>query len=251
MPQLVDLQAVIVIAMSLALGGMLKGATGAGTPIIAVPVIAAFLDIRLAVAVLALPNLCTNLVQIWAYRHQATDRVWTIRFVISGAVGAGLGTFVLKITSEKILMAVLTVIVVLYIALRLVRPKANMPTEPLRAVVIPAGFVGGILQGAAGVSAPVSVSYLNALSFPREQFIFTISAFFASMSAIQLPALFSVGLLTPELLGTSALALIPLVLFMPIGSKLAQRLTPEGFDRAILLLLSLLALRMGYSVFSA
>jgi len=57
-------------------------------------------------------------------------------------------------------------------------------------------------------------------------------------------------LLTPDLLAISALALIPLVLFMPIGAKLAERLTPEGFDKAILLLLALLAARIAYSAFT-
>ena len=33
------------------------------------------------------------------------------------------------------------------------------------------GFVGGTLQGAAGISAPVSITFLNAIKLPRLTFI--------------------------------------------------------------------------------
>jgi len=152
-------------------GDCSKGQPGQGLQIVAVPVIAAFFDVRLAVAALALPNLCTNLLQVWTCRFFRKDPAWTIKFVLSGAFGATIGTFALKIASDKTLMTVLTVTVVLYIALRLTRPEAGLATTRVRSLVVPLGILGGILQGAAGVSAPVSVSFLNALNFPREQFV--------------------------------------------------------------------------------
>ncbi len=51
---------VILAIVGLALGGMLKGATGAGAPLIAVPVMAMYFDVPMAVTVFAVTNLLAN-----------------------------------------------------------------------------------------------------------------------------------------------------------------------------------------------
>ena len=48
---------IFAILGAFALGGTLKGATGAGAPIITIPVIAAFYDVRIAVIIMVIPNL--------------------------------------------------------------------------------------------------------------------------------------------------------------------------------------------------
>lgn len=239
-----DLYTAMIVCAALAAGGLLKGATGAGTPIVAVPVIAAIFDVRLAVAVLALPNLCTNLWQLHTYREHRLDGAWTARFVIAGAVGAGAGTYLLAIVHERILVLSLAIVITCYIVLRLMRPQLKISEKIGRSLATPVGLVGGLLQGAAGISAPVSVSYLNAVRLDRPVFIFTISSFFAAMSLVQLPALAATGLLSTQLLLISLLALIPLLVALPLGAYAARRLTPGGFDRLILLLLAVLAVRL-------
>ena len=50
------------IFLAFALGGILKGATGAGTPVIAIPVLTIFFDVQLAVIIMVMPNLISNLI---------------------------------------------------------------------------------------------------------------------------------------------------------------------------------------------
>ena len=52
---------IFAILVAFGLGGTLKGATGAGAPIITIPVIAAFYDVRIAVIIMVIPNLLTNI----------------------------------------------------------------------------------------------------------------------------------------------------------------------------------------------
>ena len=59
---------IFAILAAFALGGTLKGATGAGAPIITIPVIAAFYDVRIAVIIMVIPNLLTNISQIYQFR---------------------------------------------------------------------------------------------------------------------------------------------------------------------------------------
>ena len=52
---------IIAIVIAFALGGILKGATGAGAPIITIPVMTAFYDVRIAVIIMVIPNFITNI----------------------------------------------------------------------------------------------------------------------------------------------------------------------------------------------
>ena len=59
---------IVVILFAFALEGTLKGTTGAGATIITIPVIAAFYDVQLAVIIMVIPNLLSNISQIYQFR---------------------------------------------------------------------------------------------------------------------------------------------------------------------------------------
>ena len=74
-----DLHAHLAAFAALALGGTLKGATGMGAPLIAIPVMTALFDVRLAVVVMLLPSLYTNLWQLWIFRaHHPGPLPWRV-----------------------------------------------------------------------------------------------------------------------------------------------------------------------------
>ena len=64
-----DSQTIIIVGLAFVLGGILKGATGIGAPLIAVPLMTSFYDVRFSVAVFIMPNLVTNIVQGFMYLH--------------------------------------------------------------------------------------------------------------------------------------------------------------------------------------
>ncbi len=229
---------------ALALGGVLKGATGAGVPVVAVPVIAAIFDVRLAVAIMVTPNLVTNIWQMWQFRAHGLSGGFAWRFAAAGGLGAILGTVLLASLPGEVLMLGLAGAVLLYVALRLSKPGLRLALGPARRIVWPIGTAAGMLQGAAGISAPISVSFLNAMRLERPVFIHTISVFFTVMSAAQIPALFAYGLITPAMMGLGAATLLPVAATIPLGAWLARRLSPAAFDRVVLVLLSGLALRL-------
>jgi uncharacterized protein len=241
-----DLSSALVILAALFLGGLLKGATGAGAPVVAVPVMAAFFDVRLAVIIMVIPNLASNLWQLRRYRAHHLAGGFALRLAGAGAAGAAIGTVLLATLPVAALTLLLAGVIILYIALRLVMPQFRLSLAAARCVVLPLGLAGGVLQGAGGISAPISVSLLNAMRLERPVFIATISAFFAAMSAVQLPLLVGYGLMTPVLLALSGAALAALFAGMPVGAWLAQRLSARAFDRVVLGLLCVLAARLIY-----
>lgn len=235
---------VIYVALGFALGGILKGATGAGAPIIAIPLMAIFYHVPFAVAVFIVPTVVSNLWQVWVHRARLLPTVFLLRFVGVGAVGAGIGTVMLASFSSDSLKLSVAAAVFAYIVFRLLKPDWQLAYEKALAMSGVSGGFAGILQGATGVSAPISITFLNAMKPERETFMATISAFFLATALVQTPLLIGFGFMTFERFWLSCLALVPLLAFMPIGSWLAERLSHHAFDRMILALLAILACRL-------
>ena len=64
------------------------------------------------------------------------------------------------------------------------------------------------------------------------------------MGLTQLPVQIYLGIMTMERFGYSFLSLIPLVLFMPLGSFLTSHLSAKTFNKIILVLLLVLGLKL-------
>jgi len=134
--------------------------------------------------------------------------------------------------------------VLVYVLFRLARPGWVLAPASARLLVVPAGLVGGVFQGATGLSGPVSVTFMSAVGLLRPQFIVTMSLFFLAMALSQLPAQLALGVMTAERLGFSALAVVPLLLGVPVGDALGRRVSHGAFDRIIMAVLTLLAIRL-------
>lgn len=239
-----DLWTLAVAALGIGLGGFLKGATGAGAPVVGVPVLALVMDVPMAVAIFSVLNLFSNIWQSWSYRaEQAAPRlVWGM--ALGGALGAAAGSVLLASLPTELLMASLAGIVAVYIALRLTRPDWALARERGVRMAPTVGLVAGVMQGAGGISAPVSVTFLNAMRLGRGEFIATISVFFMAMSVLQIPALAALGILTWERVGLAAAAALPLFGAMPLGEWAARRISKAAFDRVVLILLAVIAVRL-------
>ncbi len=236
----------LLAAFGLALGGFLKGATGAGAPVVGVPILALVFGVQKAVAIFAIINLMSNSWQAWAYRDGWENKRLVARFALGGALGAAAGTVLLASLSTEALMGGLAGVVFFYVGLRFARPDWRISREHGERWSSGAGFLGGLMQGAGGISAPISVTFLNAMRMERREFIATISAFFFTMSICQIPTQVFFGVLDWERAGLAVLAAIPLFGAMPLGERAAKRVSREAFDRLILLLLTVVAIRLAY-----
>ena len=228
----------------LAAGGVLKGAIGAGAPIIAVPILALLYDVPLAVAIFTMPNLFGNIWQSWIYRDKVVSRAFALRFAASGAAGAFAGSLLLARLPGDLLLACLAAIVFVYIGVRIGRPGWVLDRASAHRLAAPMGFAGGVMQGAGGISAPISVTFLSAMRLERQEFIATVAVFFTAMALVQIPTLYALGILTPERAALSLAGCIPLFAAMPLGAWLARHISRETFDRLVLALLAIIALRL-------
>ena len=237
---------IVAIFIAFALGGILKGATGAGAPIVTIPVMAAFYDVRIAVIIMVIPNLLTNIGQLYQFRKTILPRFFTISFALGGGIGAFLGTILLVNLPIKILTLSVACIVIIYILLKLIVPSWKLNYIKAKKLVFLMGAGGGILQGSAGLSAPISITFLNSMKLERNQFIPTISVYFGVVSIFQMPTLYYYDFLNLEIIIMSCISTIVLMAFMPFGSWIAKSVPKDSFDKITLILLGFIALRIIY-----
>jgi uncharacterized protein len=247
----IDIFQFAIIFACLAAGGILKGATGAGAPVIAVPALAMMFDVRFAIIIMLMPNLLTNAWQAWRLREERPAGGFAWRFGFAGMIGVVAGTVVLVAFSAEALQLLMAAVVFLYIGLRLAKPHWGLDFSLARKLSLPVGTAAGFLQGATGVSAPISLTFLNAVRLDRLAFIATVSVFFSMMTAPQVVMLGYLGFLTWQNLALSLAAMLPILAFMPVGQALAARLSKDAFDKIMLGFLAALSIKLVWDALAA
>jgi hypothetical protein len=236
--------ALLAIAVAFSLGGIIKGATGFGLPLIALPTMALLLGVPHAVVVLTVPAIVTNIWQIWQFRHHREGTAFLPGFLAGGSIGVVAGTWLLVQAPGPLLSLALGLMVWTYVALRLLKPGFRISTPTAKNAGPVVGGAAGALQGVTGLAAPIGVTFIHSLRLPRETAVFAVSAMFLVFSVVQFTSVAFNGLVSPYRLLESVLALVPALLFMPVGSTIGKRLGPKTFDRIVLCLLALIGAQL-------
>ena len=62
-------ESLLVMFIALAAGSLVKGISGLGLPLVAIPVMAGFMEVDRAVAIMIIPGFLMNCYLLWAYRE--------------------------------------------------------------------------------------------------------------------------------------------------------------------------------------
>lgn len=241
----------LVIAASLIMGGLVKGVTGVGLPLVAVPVLAGFLGVERAVLILVIPAVVLNAYQVVVHRDEAAALPEWPRMIAAGVPGAAVGAMVLHSASDRLLAGGLGVWILVYLAFRLLHPRfglsmaARMRWSPL------VGAVAGALQAATGISAPVVAAYADSLGLRPSAYVFAVSVPFGAFAAAHLAVLSVAGLYDADTLARSLFAVLPAIAAILLGARLRARISPSAFDLVIRAMLAIMAVRLLYSAWSA
>lgn len=233
-----------VILLAVVAGALVKAVTGMGFPLIAVPVISLFVSVETAVVVIALPNVMANGILAWRERSAWPDTRDLPVLLPTSIAGAVLGTILLVSLPERALTISLAVAVLAYIATRLRVPDLVVAPAVSRRLAAPIGFVSGVFQGAIGVSGPVVGSWIHSFGLSREAHVLSVTAMFLFSGFAQLVLLVIDGQFDRDRTLFALIGIAPAVGLIPLGTRLRDRLSSDGFDRAVLALLAVSAVAL-------
>jgi uncharacterized membrane protein YfcA len=227
-----------------ALAAFVKGAIGFGYPLIATPLLALPTDVRTAVAVLLIPNILMDSVQIVRRPGVvgALRRQWPL--ILAGIAGTVIGTQFLAWLSTRGLLLTLGLTLLTFVALSASRPawRLSPATERWAAPIV--GLAGGTLGGITNAPAVVVTPYYYAIGLPKAEFVRAVSATFLVLKLTQLAAVWQVGLLDRRVLLPWAIAALVSLAAFGVGLRAQDRIPQATFNRAVLGLLTIVGLAM-------
>ena len=229
---------------ALFLAGTVKGAVGLGLPTTAVGFLSLALDPRSAIALALIPMLITNIWQL--YRAGEIRR--TIRRYLPFSASLFVVAFVTLVLTtnapERVLLAVLGVMMLIYVGVSVTRWAPQVPDRLDRLAQLIAGSVSGVAGGLVGIWAPPMAVYLTSRQTSKEEFIRAGGLILAVGSAPVVVGYIQAGFLVPPLIAGSILLLIPTFAGFALGERLRGRLSEEGFRRALMVFFALMGLNL-------
>ncbi|WP_322085579.1 sulfite exporter TauE/SafE family protein [Burkholderia sp. BCC1999] len=232
------------IAVALLLGGMAKGITGIGVPLIAMPILSQFLPIRHAVLLLSMPIILGNIPQaLEGGQVLATAR--KIAAPIAGTViGNIVGVAILLSLNPGHAQAASGALLIVAAALMLAAPKLNLPEAWQKPVGFVLGFGAALMESIASVPGPLLATYLISSGATGRVFTKQI-AIILVVSIVTLITTFSgAAHASAADLAISAAASLPAIAGMWLVRPLRDKMSPKIFRMVVLLFVLVAASQM-------
>lgn len=231
-----NLQIAIIIAVAI-VSALVKAITGAGFPMLVVPVLVLFMDVADAVVVVAIPNVTMNGSIFWSLRHERRESPTLPRFLVATSIGAVVGSVLLSVLSETVLRLGLIAVIVLFVTNRLSDRRLSLTGVTALRLAPVAGAVSGMVFGATAVSGPLVTPWFLSQNLRRDVYLMSISAAFTLAGIAQIIFFLIQGSFATNLvLGGLGLVFLSSAI-LPFGTRLRQRLDVETFEKLVIALL--------------
>lgn len=222
------------------LAGLVKGAIGFGFPTLGTPLMALAVDVKSAVALLVIPNLVMDGLQLRRSGPLGDAPRRLAPLLLFTMIGTVIGTQLLVALSPRTVTLVLGAFVLSYVLLDLARFSPRVPAGWERGLAAPVGLAAGIMGGITNAPGTAIALYFVALGMGKQEFIRSIAFTFLVVKTVQLVMLAWYGLLGWHLVLVSlGLAAAGLAGFW-LGLRLQDWMDQRAFNRVVLVFLAAL-----------
>ncbi len=227
----------------IALAGLVHGTLGMGFPVVATPLLALLVDVRVAILITLLPTVTVNVASIvkggnWG---DSLGRYWPLAlWVVAGSLAGSKALVVLDPAPFKLVLAML---VLLYLATSRWRAFGmRWVRERRAAAVVLFGLVAGLSAGTTNVMVPILIIFALELGLARTAMVQVFNLCFLAGKVSQIGVFTAAGLFTvPVALGTVPFAVVA-ALGLAVGMRLRERIPVAVYLRIVNVLLLVIAL---------
>ena len=239
-----DLYSLSIIGLGLALGAFVKGLTGMGLPLVAVPFMAGFLGAEHAIVVMQIPGLVSNVWLVWRHRREAKAAPIRYDMILPACGLTVVGVWFLDVMEDRIIILLLAGAVACFLALLLFNPSFRLDGLIGKICTPIASMLGGFVQGAAGVSGPLFSTLILSFRLPKEAYVFYNGLLFGLFNTVQIIAMLSLGMFTTQRFLEGCLALIPLFVFQFVGMRVMGYASPKVFTGAVVAVIVVMEIKL-------
>ena len=214
----------------------LRGATGFGAGVVAIPLLVLVLPLRAVIPVITTIGILASFGQtVREFRHVEWRGVRGL--LLPTLVGAGLGLWLFKELHPELLRNALALFIIGY-ALWSVAPRKPELRAPRVWLAPLAGAGGGLVSTLfGGMAGPIFVVYLNALHLDKTRFRATMSAILFLLALLRAGGYGSLGFYDARVFALLALLVPVMVLGMVLGERVHHGIEETLFKRVVAALL--------------
>ena len=238
---LFNLEILILISIVFFLGGFIKGLSGIGLPSFSIAFLTMFMGIKIAIALVVIPGLLTNLWQVFGKIKisKIIYRMWPLLLFMF--LFSFLGTSILA-ENSNILTLLLGFLLCFYGCFSLFIKKITLSKKYEKILGALVGAFSGFFGGSTGTFIFPLAFYIYSLKMTKEEFLQSIALILISASLCLGFSLAGNKLWSFELFAYSAYAVIPSFIGMYFGRKLQLQLDEKLFKSIFLYMLIVIGL---------
>lgn len=220
------------------LGGFVNGISGMGAAMVAVPLVISFIPGQTLIPATCFLALVITGQMAWVYR--ASCRWGSIKTMLMGsAIGAVLGVYVLLFLSAPLLKLMTGLVMVLFVAWFMIRPKSTTVGQENGVKAAIAGFFSGALNSSISFGGPPVAVYTFNVPWNKEETVGSLNMYSFISFIITCSVHFMADLYTAEVLRWIAYGVPASMVGAMASMPVARRLSVEMFKRILLIVIGI------------
>ncbi len=239
-----DILSISFVMLTFLLAGSIKGIVGLGLPTVSIALLSAVFGIEAALPLLVIPSLVTNVWQgaVGGHAGKLLRRFGFALALIPVTVWIGYHT--VFTVAPAAMDRVLGVALIAYAGLGTWTVRFSVPAraEPMMTPLV--GAANGLITGVTGTFVIPIVMYLEALGLDRDELVQMMGITFSVSTVALAGVLVFHDAYRVDAGYLSAVAVVPAVAGMVMGTRLRSRLSPVAFRRWLLLGLGAIGIKL-------
>ena len=225
---------IVAAVCSLIVAGLLKGVIGIGMPVVALPLLALFIDVKSAAMLLSMPLVLSNLPQALEGGRTGRSLVRLTPVFLGMIPGLWLGVQIMLALDTNVAKAIAGVVLIGVGGVTLLAPKLRLEPRLVLPAGVTFGFLGGLLGGIAAMAGPLVFIFMLAKGLHGQAFTKEASLYLVVSSGLLALLLMASRQFTWLDVSVSTAAMVPVALGMYAGQHLRDKIAPETFRKLVL-----------------
>ena len=223
------------VLCSLIVAGLLKGIIGVGMPVVALPLLSLFIDVKSAAMLLSMPLILSNLPQALEGGKTGRCLVQLMPVIVGLIPGLFLGVRALLALDANVAQIIAGLVLMGVGGVTLLAPKFQLQSGQVLPAGIAFGFFGGILGGIAAMAGPLVFIFLLAKGLRGQPFTKEASLYLVVSAGLLAILLTASRQFSWRDVSASTAATLPVVLGMYVGQHMRDKIAPETFKKLVLI----------------
>jgi uncharacterized membrane protein YfcA len=231
----------LIVVMGFA--GLVHGAIGLGFPMVATPLIAVFMDVRLAILLTLLPTVTVNVASIWSgsdnWKSLSDFRILFFCVLLGSIVGA----WMLATLDPSPFRLALALLILLYLWVTLSGRLSNSwASRENMVLMVGIGLIAGLSGGVTNVMVAILIIYLLGMNMGKAEMVPVLNTCFLMGKLSQIAVLSLAGMVNMELVMRTVPLAVAALAALLAGQKIGKSISVAFYRKLLYVLLSALAL---------